>query len=327
MNSRDAAERTLALHDGVIRRADLVHAGVSRRWIRQAMESEYLSEVWPGVLSTQKTRSHVLLGAVRYAGGDAVISHSTAAELWGLGEWWRSRPEIHVSVRKGHHLRAPSGLLIHQAARLESLRLAHLPVTPVMRTLADCAPIMDMADLRAAATTAVRKRFVDTREFTESAAPRRASGVWRLLTEEIEAGAWSGPEAGYWRLLKDARLPLPILNARVDTPEGTRFVDALWPELRFGTEIDGRTVHAQEAAFETDRYRQNALVFTGLVLLRFPAADVYRRPCEVVRITTEALAARAAELGHLLVKRRGQYRLLIQGSGGSARGSSARKYS
>lgn len=298
MTPHERAHRILAASDGACRRSALTSAGLSRAWVRQAIADGRLHEVWPGVVALEASPEMRLLGAVRYAGTGAQLSHVTAATLLGLGDWSRRHPDVHVRTPPGSHRRSAPGLVLHQGPTTDRWWRGPLPITPAVQTLVDCAVVLDVPDLRAAATSAVRQGLATVAGLQAATVPRRESRTWRRLVEEIEAGAWSGPEAGYWRLLKDARLPLPELNARVETAGGTRYVDALWRELRFGAEIDGRSFHAQEAAFESDRYRQNSLIVKGLVLLRFPAADIDRRPEEVLRVTAEALYARAEELGH-----------------------------
>jgi very-short-patch-repair endonuclease len=69
-----------------------------------------------------------------------------------------------------------------------------------------------------------------------------------------------------------AGLPEPEWNARIDTPAGTFFVDALWRELGVGAEADGREWHLGAREWQDDLRRQNALHGVGLVLLRFPVS-------------------------------------------------------
>lgn len=261
------------------------------------VESGRLTEVWPGVVALESTTATRLVGAIRYSGEGAVLSHVTAAQERQWGDWSRRHPEVHVCVPHGAKPRPLPGLVVHQRVSLDRDWAGSLPLTPATETLVGCAAVLAVPDLRAAATAAIRRGIVQVGELTSAAVPKRHRSRWRQLIEELEAGAWSGPEAGYWRLLKDAGLPLPELNARVDTLEGPRYVDALWRELRFGAEIDGRSVHAQELAFESDRYRQNLLTVEGLALIRFPAADIDQRPDAVLRTTSQALRSRATELG------------------------------
>lgn len=153
----------------------------------------------------------------------------------------------------------------------------------------------DADRLRLATFDAIRRRLIVPEDL--GGGPTAGRAILRQLREEAVAGAAAGGEAKYWRLLKDARLPLPQLNAEVFTGRGRYFVDALWRELGLGAEIDGRSVHGQAHAFEADRARQNAIQTAGIVLIRFPVSQVLGDPDGVVRETRAALDARAAALG------------------------------
>lgn len=104
------------------------------------------------------------------------------------------------------------------------------------------------------------------------------------------AGAASGGEAVYWRLIVDSGLPVPQLNVPFTTERGNYVLDAWWRDWDLAAEIDGRRHHVD--AFEADRVRQNELHAAGLLLIRFPVAQVLGDPQEVLRITELALSQR-----------------------------------
>jgi len=61
---------------------------------------------------------------------------------------------------------------------------------------------------------------------------------------------------------------------------------------RLVIEVDGRHFHG-EARFESDRWRQNALVLDGWRVLRFTWTMLERYPDRVVAAIERALAARS----------------------------------
>lgn len=67
--------------------------------------------------------------------------------------------------------------------------------------------------------------------------------------------------------------------------------DFAWPEARLLAEIDGYEFHQSLECFIEDRHRQNALVLAGWRVLRFSAADLYKRADEVLEEVRDALAA------------------------------------
>lgn len=304
VTSREAAQRILT-HTGIATRRALLSAGVHRRWLERRVAGGELIELLPGVLAgpdiaqTLHLRIHA---ALLFAGPDAAASHRTAAYLWGLGPAPTIRDPIHVAIPHGRGQRDPGTplVVVHQRHRDPVMLRQGWPVVPVPETLAMMAPDTPEDDLRMIAMEAIRLGLIVPDDLRE-ARWRRSSRLLGLLAEEADAGAVAGGEAKYWRLLKTARLhPMPHLNAAVHTPRGCFFVDALWRDLGLGAEIDGRSVHALQHAFEADRARQNALHTSGIMLIRFPVSQVLGDGPTVVHETLEALRSRALELGRPL---------------------------
>ncbi len=76
---------------------------------------------------------------------------------------------------------------------------------------------------------------------------------------------------------------------------GARYVlDAFHEATRTAIEFDGRSVHAQDAAFQKDRDRDSALATLGILTLRFNYEDVMTRPLWVRQRIRAALGARAS---------------------------------
>lgn len=108
--------------------------------------------------------------AVLLCGGQAVLSHQSAAQLWGIrkpktgsqGEQDRP-PVIDVSV-PGVKSHRRSGIRIHRRRDLEEvdrIRYERIPVTSPSRTLLDLAPLIDPSELEAAVNAADKLGLVD----------------------------------------------------------------------------------------------------------------------------------------------------------------------
>jgi very-short-patch-repair endonuclease len=79
------------------------------------------------------------MAAVLVCGDDAVLSHRSAAELWGIGKEWEGR--IDVTVRRRSFPRRP-GLMVRSRPSLPSRSLTRrfrIPVTSPVQTLIDLA--------------------------------------------------------------------------------------------------------------------------------------------------------------------------------------------
>lgn len=284
----------LAGGGGVASRRELRRAGVGQRWVRRAILGGRLIEILPGVVADPRLRVDEwtrVRAAVLYAGDDAAVSHTSALWVWGLMQG-QLGPIVHVSVpRPG--VRSVQGVRVHQrsAGPVEVQR--GLPVVAVRDALVGAAGLLDLDALRFPAVDAVMRRLVTASELADPAGvPRRNLRALRMVAEEAVAGAESGGEAKYWRLLKESDLPTPALQAEIRTHRGPKRVDAYWEAFRLAVEIDSREFHAKEGAFERDQVRQNAIHACGEVIIRFSVNHVMSAPTWVLEDTELNLRAR-----------------------------------
>lgn len=284
----------LADGGGLASRRELCRAGIGQRWVRRAILAERLIEIIPGVVADPRLRidewARVRM-AVLYAGDDAAVSHTSALWVWGL-QRGPLGPTVHVSVpRPG--VRSSPGVRVHQrsAGPVEVQR--ELPVVGVREALVGAAGLVDLDALRFAAVDAVMRGLVTAAELADPAGvPRRSLRALRMVAEEAVAGAESGGEAKYWRLLKESALPTPVLQVEIRTHLGKKRVDAYWEAFRLAVEIDSREFHAKEGAFEQDQVRQNAIHACGEVIIRFSVHHVMSDAARVLEDTELNLRAR-----------------------------------
>lgn len=283
------------------RRRDLIRAGVDRRWLDRRVTAVELVEILPGVLadpSAAGDRDALLRAGLVHAGPTGRLSHRSAAELLLPGLTRFDSHPVEVVVARGVRRRSFPAVVVRQSGSGWREIRAGLPVTDIITTLRDLAAQMSLNDFRCLVTEAVRVGALTPDDLmNQPGMAKKVAARVRLVAAESIAGAISGGEAGYWRLVHDSSLPDPELNVRVILDDRVFFIDALWDELRLGVEIDGREVHAQQAAFDEDRIRQNLIQTHGILLLRFTVAQVFAEPDRVLAMTDAALRARAAELG------------------------------
>lgn len=258
--------------------------------------------MFPGVVDTSGdslTPYGRIAAACLAAGANSVVSHRTAAALYGLVELPSASEAIHVSVPHGSHRIHTPGIVVHQDRHLYPAAHIHgLPVAAMATVLQQLVGDFGPNDFRCVAAEAVRRGLVTIDGLmTARPVPTSNRGVLKDVVEELHAGAISGGEAAFWRAVKDRGWPLPELNARVRTIDGDKFIDGLWRRYRLGYEIDGRSVHALEKAFVDDRRRHNALQSQGLVLMHFAVSDVFGHLDEVMATTRDFLVLRAKEFG------------------------------
>ena len=205
------------------------------------------------------------MAAVLACGAGAVLSHTSAAELWRI----RGRPHgtsvdptaPHVTVPSTAGKRRRGGIVLHRSSALSArdcTRLQGVPVTTPARTLADLRPVLSPAQLAAAIREAEFRGLVDPGEVATDRA--RSELEQRFLT-----------------VCRRHRLPQPVVNARVDRYE----VDFLWADQGVIAELDGWESHRTRSAFEQDRTRDARLAILGYRVVRFTWRQVERDPREV----------------------------------------------
>ncbi len=119
-----AADLPPQLHDltaiqrGVLARAQVLSAGLSEDAIAARLRRGSWQRLYPGVYATFSgpvSRSAELWAAVLHAGPGAMLSHQTAAELWGLAAEPSSL--IHVTVPGNRRVHKQAGIRLHVSVR------------------------------------------------------------------------------------------------------------------------------------------------------------------------------------------------------------------
>lgn len=236
----------------------------------------------------------VLLGAPR----TAVVSHATAAQLWGLEvPLVPDDPRVHLTVPPGTRIRHRADRRVHVAALPARFvqRRAGIRVTSPGRTWLDLAASVPPPALLAVADQMLARRYPAPalQRMVAGAAGMRGVVAARRVAPLADGRAGSPMESVLRWLIHEAGLPAPVLQHRV-TGEGGGLigeVDLAWPGAKVLVEFDGN-VHRDRRVFVDDLRRQNGLILAGWTILRFSSADVLGRPRWVIAVVTAALTRR-----------------------------------
>jgi very-short-patch-repair endonuclease len=266
----------------VVTRAQLSELGLGAKAIDHRLRLGRLRPVHRGVY----TIGHRLLGrdgrwmaAVLACGPAAVLSHLSAAALWGIRQ--STRLEVTAPVAR----RSRSGIVVHRGAVRADERTTHrgIPTTTVPRTLLDLGAVIRRDDLRSALRQAEQLRLTDPLSLHDLAAryPRRPGiAAIRAVLHDVRLHAGiirSELEERFHALLIDAGLPLPRTNARIEGLE----VDCVWEKERLIVELDGRAAHDTGHAFERDRQRDRVLAAAGWRVIRITWRQLVEEPGRV----------------------------------------------
>lgn len=285
----------LAAGDGLVTRQQLRESGLCQRWLHRRVAHGGLIRVLPSVLRSPDAvldvRMRVRAGLLQ-AGPDAALTHTTALWNWGLME--APSATVHVCLPRGKSGRS-RWLQVHIQAGRDVVVHNGMPTVMPADAIAAAAADLSLNELRFPTMEAARVKLIAQGDLL-SARHTHVLGLLHTLDEEVAAGAESGGEAIYWRLLRESDLPTPVLQRSVVTYQGVKRLDAYWEELFLGVEIDGRAVHAQPAAAEKDTRRQNAIHATGVLVIRYWVNSVITDQSYVLEDTAANMEARRALL-------------------------------
>lgn len=249
---------------GVVGRDQLIELGMPERTIEEWVDGGRLHPVHRGVFAVGHPRVAEpgrRWAAVLAYGSSTLLSHRSAAALWGLAR--QSSPLIDVTAPTGRQgIDRRVGIFVHRGRMHPEDRTerAGIPLTTVARTLFDLAEFVSFKRLESAWEEADRLNLLQLRAVEgvcERGYGRRAlKPIRRLLSEARAATITRSPlEDEFAAFCREHRLPMPSFNTIVLGYE----VDALWPAQRLAAELDSWEFHRHRAAFERDRARDAAL--------------------------------------------------------------------
>jgi very-short-patch-repair endonuclease len=220
------------------------------------------------------------LAAVLACGETAVLSHRSAAALWGIRFGELFRPE----VTTGHDQRQPA-ITTHRGRLAPGDRTVHrgIPTTSPSRTLVDLARLLDRDELIRALKETMVRRLYDAKAL-EDALRRRPSKTLADLLIEVSV-TQSMLEDRFLAMCTRHRLPAPRTQHRI----GAKSYDFAWPQHRVVAETDSWLAHANQISFQADRTQSNALQLAGWLVLRFTWADLTRRSRSTAAVVRRAL--------------------------------------
>jgi len=271
---------------GVVTSAQLRELGFSAQAIAHRVRRGRLHRVHRGVYavgSPEITQQGRWMAAVLSCGEGAVLSHGSAAALWGMRRV-RNSP-LEVSVPRDRRPRRP-GVKVHRTSFVAAVDVAHhdrIPVTSPARTLIDLATCLDAGQLERAVNEADRLGLVDPERLRAAVGKRgnvRGAPALRKLLDRLTFRLTDSElEREFLRIVRLAELPMPDTGVRVS---GFK-VDFFWPTLGLVVETDGLRYHRTPAQQARDRRRDQAHARAGLTPLRFTHAQIHFEAREVVR--------------------------------------------
>jgi very-short-patch-repair endonuclease len=274
---------------GLISRRDHPALANTMAWlVRQGK----LVPVLPGIYAPPELARNVevLMRAVSLRHTDAVVLGAAAARA----SFWPDAPLRTIDVaastrlarRQGYTFsrrHIPAELVVERAG----LRYTAPALTAIDLATFECADAIDIALRTRAATLG---GMYEARRLT----PNRAGNLQRLeLLIDSRNEPWSAAERVAHRILRAAGLTGWKTNFPVFLEGRLYYIDIAFPHLKLAIEIDGRLHEEDQDLFESDRWRQNALVADGWRVLRFTWQMLREHPEVVVAAILQALLSKS----------------------------------
>jgi very-short-patch-repair endonuclease len=277
---------------GVIARWQLLERGFNDDSIKHRIEKRWLHPVFAGVYAVGRpevSRYGMWMAAVLACGPCAVISHESAAALWGV---WRYTRELVVSVPAGCRPRNP-GIRVHRRAHIDATAHHGIPVTTPVATVIDLAAGRPRNEVEAALNEADIRGLITIEALREAldVTPRRPGVAKLRMTIDRRTFTFtrSGLERRFLPIAREAGLPKPLTRVYVNGYE----VDFFFPDYGLVIETDGGTFHRTPAQQAADRRRDQTHTAAGLTPLRFTHGQIrYERSyvLDIVRTVARRLA-------------------------------------
>ncbi|HWI04822.1 MAG TPA: type IV toxin-antitoxin system AbiEi family antitoxin domain-containing protein [Acidimicrobiales bacterium] len=235
------------------------HRLATGRWVLVARGVYRLA----GVPVTWKQRA---LAACLIAGDGAVVSHRSAAVLWGVSGF-RPGP-LDITVPPGRSNRNPLAR-VHRST-VDSVLRDRVPVTRPSRMLADLARVVSGDLLEEAVDDVLCRRLCRLPDLPTGGRLGKVLAAWN--GDGLPEGV---AEMRVVRALINAGLPAPVRQYEiwVDGVFIAR-VDLAYPPFRLAMELDGFRWHAGRRRYRSDRMRRNRVEAAGWRLLEAAPEDI-----------------------------------------------------
>jgi very-short-patch-repair endonuclease len=226
------------------------------------------------------------MATVLACGDEAVLSHRSAAALWGIRPPGRHAIEVTSpsDTRSRGSVRRHTSLLSADEVTVED----GIPVATVPRTIFDLAASSTIEVVEYALKESEYLRHYDAlslQDLVDRYPGRRGVANARTCldsTRERPKGRVRSPlEEVFVPFLREHHLPLPRLNAWIDLGAKRFQADCLWQPQRQIIELDGWEGHGTRHAFRDDRARDRRLRVAGYDVTRLTWSQLDDEPAQI----------------------------------------------
>jgi hypothetical protein len=300
----------IASQGGVISRSQGAEFGLAGEEMRNRVRFADWQRVQRGVYATfsgDLRRESQFWAVLLRAGPDAVLSHQTAAELYGLAKQPSSL--IHMTVphdsNPARYTKIP-GVVVHRSRIIEATRHPALmpPRTRIEDTVLDLiADMDDPADRYDLICRAIGSRLTTAARLWQALDKRSR---FRNRPEAVSAlgdagrGALSNLERWYLRgVERRHKFPVAARQARVRVGGKSIYLDNLYEDYLVCVELDGNAAHPAGEQWSDRRRDRRNLAAEKIVTMRFGYLDLRTQgaQCQTAGEVARVLRARGPRVG------------------------------
>ena len=266
---------------------DAMRRAARRGDMRRVHRGAYVgAEHWKGLGPEARHRVEVR-AALAAARSDVLVSHQSAAVVWGLPVVGAPLRRVHLTFvgASGGVSRGAVSRHVTSASPPESM-VDGIRVTSAGRTVVDLARAAGLLAGVVAADAALRAKLVtpgQLAEELEAAGKGRGVRVARDVVAFADGLSESPGESLSRVRMRQLGLPGPVLQREFSDHVGfVGRVDFWWEDVRVVGEFDGRAKYEQDGDIEAERrrlweekLRENRLRATGATVARWTWADAW----------------------------------------------------
>lgn len=267
---------------GVIARRQLLSLGYRAKAIAHRIDTGRLYPLFRGVYAVGRrevTQEGLWMAAVLSCGNGALLSHGSAAQLWGIRS--RRQGAIHVSIPRPRTARR-KGLRVHRRELRDDMCDEHLniPVTTPTQTLTDLAASLSDPELDRAINQADQLNLIRADEIS----PRRnARGATRLRAH-LGSPSFCLTDSELERRFVPIALAVGLSKPETQVNLHGHRVDFFFRAERLVVETDGLRYHRTPTQQKRDRVRDQELAAAGLIVVRFTHDQVKHEQHHVAEV-------------------------------------------
>jgi hypothetical protein len=307
----EALSAILRAQENVISRRQALACGLSNEAVvyrirpggpwQRLLNGIYLAQTGPPAVAQKD------MAALLHGGPGSVLTGRAA--LRGLGLTTGDPDVFDVLVPARRRPGSVAFVVIHRTTRMPRLiREGQRSYALAPRALADAARrLTDLAEVRALIAGVVQRGGCPlpalTRELGEGQIQNSAR--LRQVLAEVADGVRSVSEGEFRDLIKAARLPVPMFNARLFTADGDFIAvpDAWWPDAGVAGEVDSKEWHLSPDDWQRTMDRHAKMSAHGILVLHFTPSQIRSSPATVAATIAATLRVGRARASLPIVAR------------------------